>query len=209
MEMICSVEQSLGKLIITFESGWSVWLRQEDIPPFPLAAGTEVDREAFEKFILLRQYPKALDRAVRMLALRSYSRKEIECRLTSAHFDESVIKLVLFKLEKESLLDDRSFAEQWVYSRSGKYGPSRIYRELRMKGIDHETAESVLNTYSEEDQSKQAVTFAMKKIHSLQNSCEPFRMKQRVLSALVRRGYAWKVAADAYEEALLNIKKSE
>ena len=202
MEVIQSVELIRGKRKITFFSGWTVWLKQSDIPSFPLTEGTEVERNSFEKFIQIHQYPNALDRAVKCLAERPRSRKEIECRLNAAHFDASVTELVLYKLEMENLLDDREFAEQWALSRSRKYGASRIRSELKNKGIDPEAIEAAMNNCYEDDQMDRAEAFAMKKISSMHDSCDPHRMKQRILSALVRRGYSWDIAAKAYRKAI-------
>ena len=140
MEIIRSVETIRGKIRITFESSWQVWLRRNEDPGFPLTEGTAVDRESFLAYIRIHQYPPALDHAVRMLAERSCSRREIERKLTLARFDPDVTDLVLFKLEKENLLNDREFAMQWVHSRSQKYGASRIRQELRTKGIDEDIA---------------------------------------------------------------------
>ena len=53
MEIILSVETVRGKTKISFESGWQVWLRRDDIPDFPLKEGTAVDRECFLKHIRL------------------------------------------------------------------------------------------------------------------------------------------------------------
>ena len=202
MEIIRSVETIRGKIRITFESSWQVWLRRNEDPGFPLTEGTEVDRESFLSYIRIHQYPPALDRAVRMLAERSCSRREIERKLTLARFDPDVTDLVLFKLESENLLNDRDFAMQWVHSRSRKYGASRIRQELRTKGIDEETASEILGDLSEEDQLRQAVVLAVKKIRSLQSSCEEKKWKQRTMAFLVRRGYSWDLAQKAFEEAM-------
>ena len=202
MEIIRSVETIRGKIRITFESSWQVWLRRNEDPGFPLTEGTEVDRESFLSYIRIHQYPPALDRAVRMLAERSCSRREIERKLTLARFDPDVTDLVLFKLESENLLNDRDFAIQWVHSRSRKYGASRIRQELRTKGIDEETASEILGDLSEEDQLRQAVVLAVKKIRSLQSSCEEKKWKQRTMAFLVRRGYSWDLAQKAFEEAM-------
>ena len=201
MEIILSVETVRGKTKISFESGWQVWLRRDDIPDFPLKEGTAVDRECFLKHIRLHQYPAALDRAVRMLAGRPCSRKEIERRLKLARFDADVTELVLYKLEKENLLDDRDFAEQWVQSRSRKYGSARIHRELRMKGIDEETASGILDRISDEEQLLHAVDFAEKKIRSMQDSRDDRKLKHNVITSLVRRGYSWEIALKAFDEA--------
>lgn len=202
MEIIRSVETIRGKIRISFESGWQVWLRRNEDPGFPLAEGTAVDRESFLAYIRIHQYPPALDRAVRMLAERSCSRREIERKLTLARFDPDVTDLVLFKLEKENLLNDREFAVQWVHSRSRKYGASRIRQELRTKGIDGDIASEILEDLSEEEQLCQAVALAVKKIRSLQSSCEEKKWKQRITAFLVRRGYSWDLALKAFEEAM-------
>lgn len=202
MEIIRSVETIRGKIRITFESGWQVWLRRNEDPGFPLTEGTAVDRESFLAYIRIHQYPPALDRAVRMLAERSCSRREIERKLTLARFDPDVTDLVLFKLEKENLLNDREFAVQWVHSRSRKYGASRIRQELRTKGIDGDIASEILEDLSEEEQLCQAVALAVKKIRSLQSSCEEKKWKQRITAFLLRRGYSWDLALKAFEEAM-------
>lgn len=202
MEIIRSVETIRGKIRITFESSWQVWLRRNEDPGFPLAEGTAVDRESFLAYIRIHQYSPALDRAVRMLAERSCSRREIERKLTLARFDPDVTDLVLFKLEKENLLNDREFAVQWVHSRSRKYGASRIRQELRTKGIDGDIASEILEDLSEEEQLCQAVALAVKKIRSLQSSCEEKKWKQRITAFLVRRGYSWDLALKAFEEAM-------
>ena len=205
MEIIRSVETIRGKIRITFESSWQVWLRRNEDPGFPLTEGTAVDRESFLAYIRIHQYPPALDRAVRMLAERSCSRREIERKLTLARFEPDVTDLVLFKLEKENLLNDREFAMQWVHSRSRKYGASRIRQELRTKGIDEDIASEILEDLSEEDQLRQAVALAVKKIRSLQPSCEEKKWKQRITAFLIRRGYSWDLALKAFEEAMRQI----
>ena len=202
MEIIRSVEIVRKKIRITFESGWIVWLNQHISPDFPLEQGVQVNRESFMKFILSHQYPAALDRAVRMLAERPCSKKEIDQRLSYSGYDKEVIELVLYKLEKEKLLDDMEFASQWVESRIRKYGSSRIYRELRIKGIGKETAEEILDTIPEEDQIQHAAAFAEKKIRTLNRTEGTKQIKQRVTAALLRRGYSWDIALHAYEEAM-------
>lgn len=202
MEIIQSVDQVRGKRRIRFESGWQVWLNRNDNPGFSVSEGTQVDRDSFTEFILHQQYPSALDRAVRMLAERPCSKKEIEQRLNSAHFDKKVIELVMFKLQKEKLLDDLDFAGQWTMSRSRKYGKERIYRELRMKGIDTDTAESAIENISEKEEIMNAIAFASQKLHSLYGKCEPLKIKQRITSSLLHRGYSWEIATKAFEEAL-------
>ena len=102
-----------------------------------------------------------------------------------------------------NLLNDRDFAEQWVQSRSRKYGSSRISRELRMKGIDEDTASEVLENLPDDEQLLHATDFAAKKIRTRRSGEDPQKLKQRVTAAIVRRGYSWSIALKAYHCALL------
>ena len=197
MEIILSVEKVRGNTIILFESGWKVYLKKNQNPGIPLISGTVVDREQFEKQILLQQYPSALDNAVRLLAQRARSKKEMEDRLKTSGYDPSVIELVLYKLSKEKLLDDRNFSAQWAESRMKKYGPSRIYRELLSKGISREMAGEALEPFTDEEQVANAAAFAARKLSASEDLRDRAKLFQRLSGMLIRRGYSWEVTKKA------------
>ena len=202
MEIIASVDTVRNKTHIVFESGWQVWLDKKLLPGFPLQEGTQVNRESFTKFILLHQYPAALNRAVSLLAQRARSKAEIESRLKLSHYDEEVINLVLYKLEKEGFLNDQEFAEQWIESRMKKYGPARIRQELKIKGVDAETADASMLACSEESQLEAAVSASRKKIRSASSAADLPKLFRQVTGMLVRRGFSWETAKKAYDIAI-------
>ena len=203
MEIIKNAEVIRGKTKIIFESGWTVWLDRRWMPGFSLDPGTTVERADFEKFLLLHQYPSALNDAVTLLAVRNRSRLEIRQSLLRRKYDHAVIEMVLFKLEKEKLLNDEEFSAQWVQARMSKYGPIRIARELRMKGIDRDMTGSAIQEVLTEDQElENAVLLAMKKLRTEKTDAEEIKRFQRITSFLVRHGYSWEIARKAYEMAL-------
>ena len=203
MEIIKNAEVIRGKTKIVFESGWTVWLDRRWMPGFSLDPGTAVERADFEKFLLLHQYPSALNDAVTLLAVRNRSRLEIRQSLLRRKYDHAVIEMVFFKLEKEKLLNDEEFSAQWVQARMSKYGPIRIARELRMKGIDRDMTGSAIQEVLTEDQElENAVLLAMKKLRTEKTDAEEIKRFQRITSFLVRRGYSWEIARKAYEMAL-------
>ena len=202
MEIVRSIDAVRGRIRITFESGWQVWLLKTDPAGSRLAEGSEVDREKLLKHLLLRQYPPALSRAVSMLAARACSRKEIESALIRNHYDPEVVRMVLLKLDQQNLLDDRDFAVQWVQSRMKKYGSGRIQQELRRKGVDEEAARAAMESVSEEEQLEHAVAFAVKKLSSLRGSDDRRKQVRLTVNALVRRGYSWETALRAADQAM-------
>ena len=198
MEVIKQVETVRGKIKILFESGWQVWLPADRLPDFQLVEGTEINRDNFEKYILLQQYPAAMEKAVSMLAARSCSRAEIERKLAFHHFDSAVTELVVYKLEKEKLLNDLEFAEQWIHSRIKKYGKDRIFRELIHKGVEYDVAHEALKSIADEEQLQHAVLIARKKVSVIKNTTDRKKLFRQVTEMLVRKGYPWEIAKKAY-----------
>ena len=150
MDRVSSLKTIGNKIRVEFDSGRVYMLRKMDLLDVPMQENDSVDEKTFSRFVLRCQYPDALNTAVALLARRACSRREIADKLAAHGCCDEVIELVLFKLDKEHLLDDRDFSEQWVrYRTGGSYGPARIYRELRMKGVDEEIAREAVSSMGE------------------------------------------------------------
>ena len=202
MERVSALTTVRNKVRIEFDSGRTYLLKKTDLLEFPLQENAEIDEKAFHQFVLLHQYPDALNTAVAMLARRACSRKEIADRLTVHGCCEEVTALVLFKLEKEKLLNDQDFSEQWTrYRAGGNYGPAKIYRELRMKGVDEETARDAVASIDEEDQAQKALDLAMKGVRKMKPGEDPRKARQRILRSLISRGFDWDAAKEACDKA--------
>lgn len=170
----------------------------------PLQAGQALDWEQYRHDLLVHQYPDALDRAVRLLAVRSRSRGEIEQRLTQRGYLSDTIEMVVYKLEKESLLDDEAFARAWAKARAAhQIGAARILQELRIKRVDSAIAEAAVAELAEDDQQEQAAALAAKLLKR-HRSEPPADAKRKTLAAMQRRGYAYGEAIRAVQTAMEN-----
>ncbi|MGV6827412.1 MAG: regulatory protein RecX [bacterium] len=73
--------------------------------------------------------------AVRLLATREHSRRELQDKL-ARRFPQSEISDALESLAAQGLQSDERYTEQYVHSRTNKgFGPLRIRRELAERGI--------------------------------------------------------------------------
>ncbi|MER2236206.1 MAG: regulatory protein RecX, partial [Candidatus Limivicinus sp.] len=163
--------------------------------------GASVDREDFERFVSLRQYPRALNQAVAMLARRPCSKGEISQNLRRHRYADDVIGLVICKLEKENLLNDQEFSELWIQQRSRKYGSRRIRQELRTKGVPESTAEEALSSLSEEEMLESATVLAAKAWSKAKPGEDLRKTRQRIIASLVRKGFDWDLAKQASDTA--------
>ncbi len=168
-----------------------------------LQVGQELDLEEYDHWLMIRQYRYALDRAVGYLAVRARSKHEIEQKLLQAGYRPCTVEMVLYKLERENLLDDADFARQWVESRAQhKLGKSRIAQELRRKGVSREDAEEALESIDSEEQIEAAVSLAKKAAARLKPDEDMRKAFARIAAMLARRGFSWDVAKEAIHTAL-------
>ena len=79
------------------------------------------------------------------LARREHTSKEIYEKLKKRVEFLDILKEEIEGLIDEGLIDDKRFAEQYIYSRSNKgYGPLRIRQELFRRGVDEKISQSLL-----------------------------------------------------------------
>ena len=161
-----------------------------------LRPGQSVDPEAYRRFIRESGYAPALEIAVKYLALRERSEKEITSRLRRSCYDEATIAKVMQKLAGHDLVSDARFAEVWAEKRGKKYGKKRIAQELRQKGVDGETARAALDALPEGAEFAAALSQAKKLVR------RPQAERRKVIDALLRRGYSFSVARRAADIAM-------
>lgn len=202
MDVITDVKRERGKFRITVNGSETILVPLALFRERPLEEGTPIDLEAYDQWLMVRQYRFALDRAVAALAARPCSRKEIEDKLKRIGYRPCTIEMVLYKLEREHLLDDGDFARQWVAARARHgLGRQRIAQELKQKGIATDEAEEALADMDEEEQIRQAALLAEKALRRAKAGEEPRKTAARILAMLSRRGFKYGIAKEALERA--------
>ncbi|MCP5195536.1 MAG: regulatory protein RecX [Gammaproteobacteria bacterium] len=97
-----------------------------------------VDRQSAEPAVIRAK-------AMELLARREHARLELRQKLMQRGFLTAPIDRVLDQLAEERLLDESRYAELYAYGRADKgYGPLRIARELRERGVSQELVDQTL-----------------------------------------------------------------
>ena len=89
------------------------------------------------------------------------------------------------------MIDDADFANQWVHSRhtySGK-GKRALAVELRLKGIDQDTASEALSQIDPEDERERAAELVRRKLKNKPVD-DRDKVTRRLVSMLARKGYS-------------------
>ncbi len=84
-------------------------------------------------------------KALELLARREHTRLELRQKLFQRGFAADRIEPVLDQLVEERLLDEARFAELYAGARADKgYGPLRVARELRERGVAEDVVAATL-----------------------------------------------------------------
>ncbi len=123
--------------------------------------------------------------ALRYLAYRPRTVREMARKLTDKGYDPVTVDLVLAFLKEHKFLDDAAFTVMWIRSRTGEKpcGRRRIYAELVQKGVDRELIEQYLADLSPEKEEEMAAALAARKCRR-----DSFDY-QKLGGFLVRRGF--------------------
>lgn len=144
----------------------------------------------------------ARDAALRLLAVRARSRRELEGRLRRKSFDDDTIRSVLDALSDVGLIDDAAFARAWADERARlkPVGPARLRHELLEKGVDRVVVERTIDdAYDGDREIELARTAARGKASRL---ARDDRARARLYRFLLGRGFSREVASNAVNETM-------
>ncbi|AGF72696.1 recombination regulator RecX [Corynebacterium halotolerans] len=161
-----------------------------------------LDREAESAKAAVRK------RALGLLDQRARSRHELRGRLLDLEFEERLVDEVLDDLAAVHLLDDETFAHEWVRQRHARRGKSArvLNRELADKGVDAATRAAALDQIDPEDEEATARELARKKARSVKavpaDRTERDKALRRIVGVLARRGFSQSMSLSLAREAL-------
>jgi regulatory protein len=152
--------------------------------------------------------PETAARAIclRLLTARARTRAELADALRRRDVPSAVADRVLSRFSEVGLIDDATFAEQWVRSRHRHRGLGRraLAVELHRKGVAREVAEEALGGVDAESERRMARELVDRRLRTLPTSVpeERARAGRRLLGMLARRGYPAGVATEVVRAAM-------
>jgi len=165
-------------------------------PPPLTSKSAELSREEQARALCLR-----------LLTARARTRAELADQLAKRGYPDDVSAQVLDRLTEVGLVDDASFAEQWVRSRrvnAGK-GKRALATELRTKGVDNEVIAAALadiDAGAERERAEQLVRDKLRRERL--GDDDDAKVMRRLVGMLARRGYHQSMALDVVTLELAN-----
>lgn len=157
---------------------------------------------------------RAYERALNFLSYRPRSEAEVRRNLHQKKVQEEIIEVVIERLTRTGLLNDREFARYWVENRLQfkPRGTRALRQELWEKGVPDAITSEILESLDEEDAARAAAEVGARRLTRL----EPPDFRRRLQTYLARRGFSYAVIKplveemlEAHCEALLDNEESE
>ncbi len=139
-----------------------------------------------------------LARAMRLLAARPHSVKELEKKLTARGFSEDDIRNAVEWLSQRGYLNDGDFGVKYAKMRveRARVGPARLKMDLMAKGLDGDVVSTAMSGVYGETGSELAVAMdaATRKARSLASGIGGEAAIKKIFDHLIRKGFSAELA---------------
>ncbi len=151
-----------------------------------------------DKVLLAREF------ALKALAARDQTRKELIERLINKRFSAIIAEAAILQLEELGMLDDRRTAAEYIRTRlaGGPVARSLLETELLERGLEPGLVQTVLHDALEgQDEESEALELARDKVRRSPARLSPDDIRRRAFAFLIRRGFDEETARQAVETA--------
>ena len=194
IEKVAEAPNGAMRLLLSDGSEWVVGVKSWNRLNLSLEKIIDVNvLRALEKE---SQYHLLRTKALELLGIREHSRQELKRKLIARfHNHEPEIELCLKELQSEDYLSDQRFTQLFIESRlnNKRVGPFKIVADLQQRGIDRDTAHSIMDELADEE-------FWLSKIKdNLEELCKGNKKnnRQALGQKLFQRGFAYELINQA------------
>jgi regulatory protein len=178
-----------------------IGVSQETLLKFGLHVGSTLSETEFNQLKKEEQMVALHEQALRYLARRAHSARELKDKLQHKGYTRRSIDVLILNLKENGYLDDLEFARMYLREelRLKKSGPLLIKNKLLTKGLERELIETVLTEgYEEGLQQENCHALAVKKLNTLQPLPER-KQKERLAAYLKQKGFTWNTCQAVFD----------
>jgi regulatory protein len=165
-----------------------------------LKVGQTLSDDDIARLEVLDEVGRAYERALNFLSYRPRSEAEVRRNLRKKDVGDEVIEMVVERLTRAGLLDDREFARYWVENRLqfNPRGARALRYELRGKGVSDSVVADALADLDTEAAARQVAEAGARRLAHL----EPRDFRRKLGAYMARRGFSYPVIKPLVEEML-------
>jgi regulatory protein len=141
-----STKRDPDRIAVDLDGTFAFALPAQLVTDERIEVGNALDGKRINALLAAEESSRATEAALVFLAYRARSEKEVRDRLRRGGYAQEAIDHAISRLHEWRYLDDEDFARRWVENRTAHRprGKRLLQQELRLKGIDNETAREVI-----------------------------------------------------------------
>ncbi len=165
-----------------------------------LRVGQTLSDDDVARLQMQDEVERAYERALNFLSYRPRSEAEIRRNLRKKDVEDEIVGVVVKRLTRAGLLNDREFARYWVENRLqfNPRGTRALRHELWEKGVPAPIIADMLADFDEEATARKVAEAGVRRLAHL----EPRDFRRRLGAYLARRGFSYAVIEPLIEEML-------
>lgn len=176
-----------------------VGVSAETLIRFGIRTGDEIGEEKLKVLQATEELQGAKSVALRFLARRQRTEKEVRDKLRDREFADEEIQKTVENLRELGFLNDEEFARSYIRHQLTlrPKGKLVLKQKLLLLGIQRELADAAVNeAFQETDQTDVALQAAQKFIKkSAKRKDDPRKERQKLAAFLTRRGFSWDIVS--------------
>jgi len=159
-----------------------------------LRVGQKISLERVTALEQAQAHHHAMASAMRLLAYRPRSVKEMQTALQQRRVKPDVVSETIARLQESRLLDDAEFARAYLDQRDRTSPRSRrlLRAELRAKGVEREMADARLSEFDDVDAAYRAAARRARTMAALPSA----DFERRLGDFLLRRGFRYETSRE-------------
>lgn len=187
--LVKNISERGSAIEIKFSDSSSFFILASDYLETGLHSGDKVSLEIYEKLKELDEKRHAVKKALNLLSFSPHTEYLLKIKLVKKGFSRAASDAAAEYLRNKELINDRDYAEQKVlsYLEKNPSGSFFLVGMLVSKGVDRETAESVVKSCYTEKIAEAAVLRQVEKLKRNKKNTE-----EKIIKKLLGKGFSMK-----------------
>lgn len=196
---IVEINNKKCKVFIDCEFAFAVY--KGELRSYHIKKDCEIATEDYKQLTEVVLPKRAKLRAMNLLKTRSYTRKQLENKLRDNYYNEEFIEEALSYVERFGYVNDLQYAIDFITYRANQLNRKQLEQKMMQKGISKDVMEQAFLEFyqdgNEISEKEQIYTFLQKKKFW---QLEEEKDRQKVLAALMRKGFAFEMIQKVLNE---------
>lgn len=191
MKILRYEKKKNGMYQVFFDNGNNFDIHEEIILKYEMLLKKEFTNKEIDELLDENKIYVYYDLAIKYIAKKMRSKKEIREYLKDKEADNDTINKVIEILSKQKYIDDEMYAKSYVNDRMllSTDGPLKIRNKLEESWIDEKYITSALQIFGEEEEKERIEKIINKKIASNRNKSN-YVLKNKIIEYLYTLGYS-------------------